>query len=260
MKKIVISKNYQSIKPKLIEMIKNFDSSGVVIYDGSRNVVKRFRLENMDLVVKKFKPPNFINKIVYRFFRKSKAERSFLYAEKLKSFSIGTPDPVAYFENFSSIFFLDSYYISVFAESDLTYRELITQPDYPEREKILKQFTAFTKKMHDSRVLFKDHSPGNTLIKKTKTGDYDFYLVDLNRMEFKELSFEERIINFSRLTPRREMVQSMADAYSELGNYDKKEVFRLMWEETQKFQNKFHRKKRIKRRLFFWKSKYRKNA
>ena len=47
-----------------------------------------------------------------------------------------------------------------------TYRELITFPNYPDREEILRQFTAFTKQLHDNGVLFKDHSPGNTLIKK----------------------------------------------------------------------------------------------
>ena len=106
-------------------------------------------------------------------------------------------------------------------------------------------------------MLFKDHSPGNTLINKTDEGSYTFYLVDLNRMEFKELSFKERIANFARLTPEKEMVRSMAYAYADLIDEEREEVFRLMWKETMRFRNKFDRKRRIKRRVFFWKERYR---
>lgn len=256
MKIAVVDSSFSSFKIPLEQIISNIDNSGKTIYNGSRNVVKLFPIEDKKLVVKGFKPPNVINKIVYRFFRKSKAERSFIYAQKLKSLSIGTPTPIAFYENFSGLFFLDSYYVSEFQESDLTFRELITNPEFPERDKILKQFTAFTKKLHDNDILFMDHSPGNTLIKKTSAGEYEFYLVDLNRMKFKKLNFRERIQNFSRLTPCREMVRIMADTYAGLCGFDKEKTYSLMWRETQKFQEKFHRKRRLKRRIFFWKEKY----
>ena len=255
--KVVIADTYKSQETELRRIIATYDETGEMIYDGSRNSLKKFRLPDNVVIVKAFRKPNLINKIVYRFFRKSKAERSFLYAKKLESFGIGTPKAVAYFENSSFLIFKDSYYISEFLESDLTYRELITYPDYPNREEILKQFTAFTKQLHDNGVLFKDHSPGNTLINKTGKDTYEFFLVDLNRMEFKELSFKERIANFSRLTPDMEMVRTMAYAYADLSGADREDVFRLMWNETKKFRNKFNRKRRLKRRVFFWKEKYR---
>lgn len=254
--KVVITDIYQSLEVELRQIIKAFDNTGESIYDGTRNSLKKFVLQDKKVIVKAFKKPNLINKIVYRFFRPSKAERSFLYAKKLESLDIRTPKAVAYFENSSFIFIKDSYYISEFLNSDLTYRELITIPNYPDKEMILQQFTAFTKQLHDKGVLFKDHSPGNTLIKKTGEGCYAFYLVDLNRMAFKDLTYRERIANFARLTPQKEMVRSMAYSYAALSNFDREEVFRLMWEETEKFQNKFHKRRRIKRRIFFWKDKY----
>ena len=70
------------------------------------------------------------------------------------------------------------------------------------------------------------------------------------------MTYRERIANFARLTPEKEMVRTMAYTYAELGDFNKEDVFRLMWEETEKFQNKFHKKRRIKRRIFFWKDKY----
>lgn len=258
MKVAVIDPSFSSSESALQEIIDHFNSSGEIIYDGSRNVVKMFSLHERQVVVKGFKPPHVVNKFVYRFFRKSKAHRSYEYAQKLKSLSIGTPQPIAYFENFTGFAFLDSYYISEFQKSDLTYRELITNPKYPNRIQILKEFTAFTKKIHDNHILFKDHSPGNTLIKKSASGKYEFYLVDLNRMEFRELTLDERIQNFSRLTPRRDMVEIMAKTYAELGGYNPDMVFEKMWAETRKFQEKFHRKRRMKRNVFFWKKKYKK--
>ena len=80
---------------------------------------------------------------------------------------------------------------------------------------------------------------------KTKDG-YKFFLVDLNRMKFKSLSFQERMKNFARLTPLKAMVEVMSDEYAKcIGErYDK--VVRAMWGETQKFRSKFERKKRIK--------------
>ncbi|HLW14967.1 MAG TPA: lipopolysaccharide kinase InaA family protein [Flavobacteriaceae bacterium] len=254
--KVVIADTYKTLEPELRRIIATYENTGKLLYDGSRNSLKKFPLQDKEIVVKAFGSPNLINRIVYRFFRKSKAERSFFYAKKLASFDIGTPKAIAYMENTSFLFFKDSYYISEYLESDLTYRELITYPDYPDKEEILLQFTAFTKKLHDNCVLFKDHSPGNTLIKKTGQNSYAFYLVDLNRMEFKDLTYRERILNFTRLTPEKEMIRTMAYAYADLCDFDPDDVFRLMWEETEKFQNKFHKKRRIKRRVFFWKEKY----
>lgn len=258
--KVVITNTYQPLEVELQNIIKTFDETGESIYDGTRNALKKFPLQDKEVIVKAFKKPNLINKIVYRFFRPSKAERSFLYAKKLTSLNIRTPKAVAYFENSSFLFFKDSYYISEFLDSDLTYRELITDPYYPDKENVLQQFTAFTKQLHDAGVLFKDHSPGNTLIKKISEGSYSFYLVDLNRMKFKDLTYRERIANFARLTPQKEMVRTMAYAYADLSDFDRDEVFRLMWEETQNFQNKFQKKRRIKRRIFFWKHKYKGEA
>ncbi len=134
----------------------------------------------------------------------------------------------------------------------MTFRELISNPNYPDKETILKEFTQFTYKLHENGILFKDHSPGNTLIKKEKVG-YSFYLVDLNRMEFRSLSLEERISNFSRLTPKREMVKTMSREYAKLYNADFDKIDELMWKKTTAFQNQYYRKKKVKEALFFWK-------
>lgn len=245
------SKEYKNRKKEIFDCIINFESKGETIYDG-RNKIKIFDVGNVKINIKAFKIPNFINKIAYQYFRQSKAERSFFYAGILQKKGIGTPEPIGYVEENSGITFRRSYYISKHVEYDLTYRELVTDPDYPNHEEILRAFTRFTYKLHQNNVMFLDHSPGNTLIKKDESG-YNFYLVDLNRMVFKELTKTERMINFSRLTPKKEMVEIMADEYASLTHKSKTEIFERMWFFTRKFQEKFHRKKELKRKLKFWK-------
>src|SRR5690606_23226200 len=181
------------------------------------------------------------------------AERSYNYAKELLNKGIGTPHPIAYVEEQTLLAFTHSYYISEHLEYDLTYRELVHQPEYPDHEEILRAFTRFTWKLHEKGVEFLDHSPGNTLI-QLNNGDYKFFLVDLNRMNFKNLTFEEGMKNFSRLTPKKEMVRVMASEYATLINKPEAVVFEEMWKATQDFQEKFRRKKALKKKLKFWKS------
>ena len=203
--------------------------------------------------IKSFKVPNIFNQIAYKFLRKSKAERSFEYANKLLSKGIGTPQPFAYFEFASPFLFKKSYYLSEHLQCDLTYRELTTNFDYPDYEEILRAFTRFTFQIHEKNILFLDHSPGNTLIKKGND-QFEFYLVDLNRMKFKSLDLDTRIKNFSRLTIHKSMVEVMSDEYAKLCGENYEKVFDLMWKSTEAFQRKFYRKKELKKKLKFWKN------
>lgn len=222
--------------------------------DQDRNTLKLFTLGEETLNVKAFKKPNLINKIAYRYFRESKAERSFKYAQKLLELGIRTPQPVAYFQESTGLLFGKSYYISHQLNYDLTYRELVTDSSFPQRSKILKAFTEFTFELHELGIEFLDHSPGNTLIVVNEQNDYDFYLVDLNRMKFHEqMDYHTRIKNFSRLTPDKYMILEMSKVYARLIGKDFETVFNDMWGMTQEFQEKFHRKRRMKSKLKFWK-------
>ena len=128
-------------------------------------------------------------------------------------------------------------------------------PDYPDHENILRQFTKFTFDLHEKGIEFLDHSPGNTLIKKILDNEYSFFLVDLNRMNFHDsMDFDMRIKNFTRLTPKKEMIAIMSDEYSKYYTEPTNLIFEKMWEETEVVQEKFGRKKRLKKRLKFWKS------
>jgi hypothetical protein len=254
LRKIVFHNTYKPFAKEIETFVSNFNSSGKLLGDGERNKIKLFQLNSKTINIKSFKVPNIINQIAYKFFRKSKAQRSFEYANILTKLRIGTPQPIAYYEFTLPFLFRKSFYISEHLDFDLTYRELTRDFNYPNHEAILRAFTRFTYKLHENNVLFLDHSPGNTLIKKTDDG-YDFFLVDLNRMEFKPLDFEARIKNFSRLTIHEFMVKIMSDEYAKCIGEDVEKVFSLMWKYTQEFQEKYHHKRRLKKKIKFWKKK-----
>ncbi|WP_313581389.1 lipopolysaccharide kinase InaA family protein [Chishuiella sp.] len=251
MSKIVLNNNFPTTKKEIESIIKGYDSINQYIAKGTRNSIKKTQLESGKIVtIKSFKIPNIINKFIYKFFRQSKAERSFEYANKLVNLGFLTPLPVAYIEETTTIQFLKSYYLCELVEADLTYRELVEIADYPNKIEILKQFTQFTYQLHEAGIEFLDHSPGNTLIKKVGENSYDFYLVDLNRMNFHtKMDFELRMKNFSRLTPYNDMVEIMAKEYAKLINEEETKVINEMWKKTEEFQTKFHKKQERKKKL-----------
>lgn len=243
---IVLNKNFEPLKNDLLEIISNYSNFDNAFGTGKRNSIKKIDVGDRIIVVKSFKIPHLINKFVYRFLRSSKAQRSYEYATKLTEFGIKTPSPIAFIEYFSIFGLSKSYYISEYVDYTLTYRDLINQPNYPKREKILRAFTKFTFDLHQKGIRFLDHSPGNTLIVEKKN-EYDFYLVDLNRMQFGELNFKERMKNFSRLTPRKEMFEIMSAEYAKLYGKEPETVFEAMWDFRKKFEAKLIRKKRLKK-------------
>ena len=250
MKKVFHNK-YESDKLKIDGFIESFENSGASIKD-SRNKLKLFDLGSEVVNIKSFKVPNLINQIIYKYFRKGKAQRSFEYANTLLEMGIGTPMPIAYYEFSTSLLFKKSFYISAQLECDLTYRELIRDLNFPNHEQILREFTQFTFQLHEKGIHFLDHSPGNTLI-KSNGNHYEFYLVDLNRMKFGAMSLKTRIENFARLTKEKMLVEIMSDEYAKCAGKDYDTVFKLMWQSVEDFQQTKQRKKRLKKLFKFTK-------
>lgn len=253
--KFIINQTLKNSQSEIENFILNFDVDGELLVKGSRNTIKIFPLNNQLLNIKAFKTPNVLNSFVYKFIRNSKAKRSYEYAIKLLNKNIGTPQPIAFAEYNSGIGLGKSFYVCEHIVTEYTYRDLVMNPDLENHEEILRAFTNFCFKLHEAGVEFKDHSPGNTLIKINDDNTYSFYLVDLNRMQFhNQMSFEQRMYNLRRLTPKKEMIAVMANQYAkQYTQKSEQEIFDLLWHLTSEFQMKFHRKQKLKKRIKFWK-------
>ena len=219
---------------------------------GSRNSIKLLNYNDKILSIKTFKTPVFFIGFIYRFFRTSKAKRSYLHAKNLQSKGIGTPNPIGFLENKNSFQLLDSYYICEHLEADYVFKDLFPLP-IEITEPILKQFAQFCFKMHENGIEFLDHSPGNTLIKKIDDTNYEFYLVDLNRMKFHttKMSISDRMKNICRITPGIAFVEIISKEYARIANLPEKEVFDLLNNYSTEFFGKFDNKKKLKKYLKF---------
>ena len=230
----------------LVENIEDyFQGSTRILYD-QRNEIRVVSFEGQDFVVKAFKIPNLINRIAYRYFRASKAKRSYLYSLKIGGEL--TPEPVAYIENNKNLLLSKSYYISLYYNYDHTIREVLTCKTLDERESILKAFADFTYQLHEEEILHHDYSHGNILIKRESVGNttnYEFKIVDINRMEFRPLSLEMRLANFARINADDEDMQTIITSYAKCMKLDSYKLF----EQAQFYRDDFYQKRAFRNRL-----------
>jgi hypothetical protein len=244
---------YQKYQKTFEKLLFNFKNEGILIGTDKRNAIKYFDIDGDKINIKSFKSPNFVNKIVYRYFRKSKARRSFEFAQLLLNNGFGTPEPMAYLENYDTIGLTSSYYFSRQKENVFMFRVAIFDTNFKDREQITRAYTRFFFNLHEKGIEFVDNTSGNTLIEKTQQG-YSFYLVDLNRMNFhNNMSIKQRIENFSKLTLDISVLEIIADEYAKLMQIDKNDFSQRLQTASFLFQSRLHRRKNLKKKFFFWK-------
>lgn len=208
---------YQFLKPSLESIQKIFANDNHSIHK-ARNELKIIELDGIKTVVKSFKVPHLLNRIVYTFFRKSKAFKSYHNALRLSELNISTPEPIALIEFFESGLLEESYFISEFFDYDFTIRTPLLEP-LEDREAIFTAFAAYTYALHQKGVWHLDYSPGNILIKRTESG-YKFSIVDINRMEFREISPLQGCENFNKLWASDEELEIMGREYARLCGFN----------------------------------------
>ena len=225
--KYQINQNYENIKDFLLNIKDYFKNNSNTIHK-ARNELKVIEHKDIQTVVKAFKVPNIVNQIVYAYFRDSKAKKSYQNAIKLKELNINTPNPIGYIEFYRNFLFKESFFISEKVDYLFTIREPLRNVDLKDREEIIKKFVAFTYNLHKNRVYHKDYSAGNILVFKNEKDEYDFSLVDINRMEFKPIDLELGLDNFAKLWLDSDNLQIIAKEYSLLVNVDENNAINIL--------------------------------
>lgn len=153
---------------------------GTVLAD-NRNILTRIDIDGEKWVVKQFKCPTAFNRVVYTCFRKTKAARAYLNAERLAEMGYATAQPIAYIEQSRYGIFHTGYYICEW----LPYEVLSRIDEHPQAEQseILYSLAAFTVDMHLHGIYFYDFNVGNIMFRKD-AGQWKFALIDINRMKF----------------------------------------------------------------------------
>lgn len=242
--KYTLNPKYKHFKNELLN-IKNIFNTAQESIHKARNELKIIELNGVKCVVKSFKIPHAINRVAYTFFRDGKAKKSYLNAIKLTELDVNTPEPIGIIELFSSGLLAESYFISVYEPYDFTIREIFHHK-VEDFQEILKQFAKFTYEIHQKGVWHVDYSLGNILI--THQADkYKFSLVDINRMEFKEILAYEGLKNFNKFWAKDDNdLIILATQYAKLANLDEKKAVEILVNEAKRLEARVNLKRRIK--------------
>ena len=226
----------------LLKDIKNYFLSAIDSIHKARNEIKIIDFNGESLVVKSFKIPSILNKIVYTFFRDSKAKKSYENSIKIIDF---VPKPIGYVEFKKFGLMHESYFVSENFKYDFTIREPLLQTDFKDKEEVFKAFARFTYKLHEQGIFHLDYSPGNILIKE-ENEDYIFKIVDINRMEFKPLDLDERLKNFAKLWAKDEDLKTIVKEYARLSSENGQKCIDIALQYSQAHKDKINRKKRLR--------------
>lgn len=226
--KIVVEKKFEHLTNTIAHLPQMMEEGkGEVVYN-SRNRVVRFAIDGLSLMVKRFKRVNALQQVVYTFFRKTKAERAFLFASEFLKRGIDTPQPVAYMEKRHHGLFTTGYFVSLETpgtETSLLLREV---QDYPRdlAEAVARQVVL----MHSKGVLHGDLNLSNFLCTShlTPLTSYSFTMIDTNRSHFCNgyPSDSECLKNMVRLTHRRDLYEDLVRRYAFLRGWDADETAR----------------------------------
>ena len=99
MRKIILNPQYKSLYTFIETLPQNFNAGGEIVQD-RRNTIKKFKVNGLEINVKRYRVPIFINRIAYTFFRKSKACRAYNNAFEVIKRGFETPESIAYIEEF----------------------------------------------------------------------------------------------------------------------------------------------------------------
>lgn len=218
----------QALKEFIQNLPEKFEQEGKVLFK-ERNEVKSFTLKNgnalfSDIIIKKYKRPNFIQRIAYSFFRKSKAHRAFIYAAELRKRNVNTPQEIAYIEDWQGGLFLTGYFISL-SDYAPPIEDKLTETHFD--KPLAASFAHFAAYLHQQGVLHHDLNCNNVLF-TYEAGEYTFSVIDINRMKFypdnKQPDLADCFENLTRFTKNMELYAYVVKSYIAKRNLENPEL------------------------------------
>jgi tRNA A-37 threonylcarbamoyl transferase component Bud32 len=262
-RKTIISSEYSgnAAVNDFLQLLPEWFAKGKAVLYAERNVIKRFAVDHTDeilnrVVVKRFKFPNMAQRIVYSFFRDSKAKRAFRNATELHRRGISTPREIACVEQWKNGLFAYGYYVSGSDDAPPIREKLIEQADFD--RVMAEDFAAFAAGLHTKGILHHDLNSTNVLYHKAG-GRYRFSVIDINRMDFlpegEEPSRHACFDNLTRFTGRMDLFEYVARCYARERGWDAGETIEEAIAVKNKHDEQWQRRKTTLRKIAFWKKK-----
>jgi hypothetical protein len=222
-----VNDEFSHLEAFTLSLPETFDSMGTVIH-AHRNVVKKVTIPEGTFVIKNYRGMYFFNRLAYSLFRKSKAERSYLYSIALNEKSVMTPAPVSWLNCYNGGLLTQSYFVSAFLPYKTLYNVLKDNRDESFKALFFRQLAAFTFKLHTSGIYHYDYSSGNILVIEN-SDTIDFAMVDLNRIKFQKVNYRKCVQNFSTLDVSTEDTNLLIREYAILSGQSPDDSIETFW-------------------------------
>jgi serine/threonine protein kinase len=177
----------------------------------------------VDVVIKEFRSRGVIK--LKSLFLSGKAYRAWQGGMALKEKEIDTPPPAAYLEKRKGLFLDESFFLTERVSDVQEIRFLFLRFSSEELRDLLASLGPHLSFCHQKGVLHRDLSDGNILVKKDKSGEFRFFLIDTNRIRIKKrITPLKRIKNLIRLGVPAEHQRYFLERYLE-----EDRVKRFLW-------------------------------
>ena len=217
---IQINPGYINLRSFIESIPEKFDELGSAKHLG-RNHIRIVEVDGKKIVIKYFKKITSANRLIYGNLRKSKAKRSYENSLKLLENGIGTPEPIGYIDVYNSRSLQKSFYICLFSDyKDI--KDLLSKP-LSESEAGMRAFARLTSKMHHAGIYHGDYNLSNVLYKYDGE-NYNFCLIDNNRMKFRRFSLRAGVKNLQRMKLSVEQMAVIGSEYANVSHLDSNKV------------------------------------
>ncbi len=254
--KVIVNSTYKenfALKKFIDQLPEQFEKEGILLFS-KRNTIKSYSVDNLDpilerVVVKRYKFPNLIQRVVYSFFRSSKAERAFYNARRLRNHEIETPLEIAYIEQKKNGLLGYCYFLSSY-DDNLPIRDLILNENFDRT--LASDFAGFVAKLHEAGILNHDLNSTNVLY-HIDDNQYYFSLIDINRIDFypegKAIPQKDCFKNLTRFTGRMDLFEYVIRCYLKKRDWDAEDAIPKAINVKKKHDLRWEQRKAILRKL-----------
>lgn len=223
--RIEINPTYQHLSDWIGQLPEVFAHQGTILYDARNQIRLLSGPDGQMYCVKRYHQPSLLNRIIYTWLRSPKAQRAYENALRLQQRCIPTPAPIAYLLCFQGLI-TESYLVTEACPLSHSLYDMGLKREVIEQD-MLREFGTLCARLHEQGVLHKDFSPGNILYDRVN-GEWQFSIVDINRMRFQPISLQQGCRNMERLWGTQDMFDTIADAYAQTRHADAAECRRLI--------------------------------
>lgn len=198
---------------------------GDLIYD-KRNKLRRFTLPSgLVAVAKAYKHPNLFQRICYSTFWRNKAEKSFVFGQRLLTLGFDTPEPIAAITYHKWGGLVTSYYF-VSTEDRRPDCLILRDGHMDDPQPLIDALMAYVIRLHEAGFLHGDTNLSNFLYDVQPDGTYRFAVIDTNRSRFvpRPATRREALQNLMRLTHKRELLCALVRSYANQRGWDAAEA------------------------------------